>query len=116
MQILTLFIPSLSGMKHRQVEAAKRQKILARMKRLASREEVDDLAAAILAGGFLPRKAAADALHIAFAAAYGMVYLLTWNCRHINNMETIWRIEEICAKKGYACPKICTPEQLLGLD
>jgi hypothetical protein len=57
-----------------------------------------------------------DAVHIAYAAVYGMDYLLTWNCRHINNIEMIWQVEEICLEKGYKCPKICSPEQMPGLD
>src|SRR5947209_14415704 len=35
--------------------------------------------------GPLPRKAEADATHIAFASVYGCEYLLTWNFKHIAN-------------------------------
>ncbi|MEK7684820.1 MAG: type II toxin-antitoxin system VapC family toxin [Verrucomicrobiota bacterium] len=97
------------------IEIRKRQEVLVRLSQLPSQKEVDELAEAIMAAGFLPKKAAADAMHIAFAAVYGMDYLLTWNCRHINNIETIWQVEKVCSKKGYVCPKICSPEQLLGL-
>jgi hypothetical protein len=44
----------------------------------------------------------------------GMDYLLTWNCRHIDNAETKPVIRSVCAKLGYACPEICTPEELMG--
>jgi predicted nucleic acid-binding protein len=97
-------------------EAKKRREVLAKLKQLPSRVEVDNLAEDILSAGFLPRKAAADAIHIAFAAIYGMTYLVTWNCKHINNIETTWRIEKICSEKGYLCPSICTPEQMPGLN
>jgi predicted nucleic acid-binding protein len=97
-------------------EAAKRSEVLVNLSLLAARTEVDDLADAIMAAGLLPKKAAADAMHIAFAAVYGMDYLLTWNCRHINNIDRLGEIAEVCVKKGYKCPKICSPEQLSGLD
>ena len=58
-----------------------------------------------MAAGFLPKKAAADAMHIAFAAVYGMDYLLTWNCRHINNIETIWQVEKVCSKRFSNSPR-----------
>jgi hypothetical protein len=57
-----------------------------------------------------------DAMHIAFGAVYEMGYLLTWNCRHINNIDRLAQIAEICIKKGCKCPKICSPEQMSGLD
>lgn len=31
---------------------------------------------------FIPEKAAADAAHIGMAAAHGIHFLLTWNCKH----------------------------------
>ena len=97
-------------------EAAKRSAALVALSLLPARTEVDDLADAIMAAGLLPKNAAADAMHIAFAAVYGMDYLLTWNCRHINNIDRLGQIAEICIKKGYKCPKICLPEQMSGLD
>ena len=51
-----------------------------------------DLAAALIAGAGVPKKANEDALHIAIAAANGLDYLLTWNCTHIANAVTIPRV------------------------
>jgi hypothetical protein len=33
----------------------------------------------------VPENAADDAAHIAIAAVHGIDFLLTWNCKHINN-------------------------------
>ena len=77
-------------------------------------EEVFDLAAAFLAEGALPGSAQDDAMHIALAAVHRMDYLLTWNCRHIDNAETKPIIRSVCATHGYICPEICTPEELMG--
>jgi hypothetical protein len=75
-------------------------------------EEVKKLAAALLAEGGVPLKAELDALHIAIATVNGMNYLLTWNCRHLDNPVTKPRIREICRMHGYTCPEICTPLEL----
>jgi len=62
----------------------------------------------------LPSKAETDALHIALAAYHGVDFLLTWNCRHINNAEFAEDFALACRKQGFVCPKICTPQELLG--
>ena len=77
-------------------------------------EEAYELAAAFIAESALPAAAEDDATHIALAAVHGMDYLLTWNCRHIDNAETKPVIRSVCATHGYTCPEICTPEELMG--
>ena len=70
-------------------------------------------------GRHLPReaapttKAAADALHIAFATVHGIDYLLTWNCAHIANATMRPKIESICRANGFEPPVICTPLELM---
>ncbi|HEY9139810.1 MAG TPA: type II toxin-antitoxin system VapC family toxin [Bryobacteraceae bacterium] len=76
--------------------------------------EVAELAAALLASGRIPRKAATDAAHIAIAAVHGMDFLVTWNCVHIANAVIAKALASICRERGYECPAICTPEELLG--
>ena len=63
----------------------------------------------------LPDKAAADASHIAVAAVHEMHFLLTWNCTHIANAEMSGAIEAACEERGFSCPVICTPEELMGI-
>ncbi len=77
-------------------------------------EEAHSLAAALVSEGALPSAAQDDAAHIALAAVHNMDYLLTWNCRHIDNAEMKPVIRSVCAKHGYNCPEICTPEELTG--
>ena len=64
----------------------------------------------------VPRTAEADALHIAIAAAGGMEYLLTWNCRHIANAQIRGKIEELARLRGFEPPILCTPEELMETD
>jgi predicted nucleic acid-binding protein len=61
----------------------------------------------------LPPKAGNDALHIAFAVAYEVDYLLTWNCAHIANGHTIKNLMAINSQLGRATPIVVTPEGLL---
>lgn len=61
----------------------------------------------------LPRRAAADALHVAAAATTGARYLLTWNCAHIANAMLRPRIESACREFGANPPVICTPDELM---
>ncbi|MBU0500858.1 MAG: type II toxin-antitoxin system VapC family toxin [Gammaproteobacteria bacterium] len=74
-----------------------------------------DLAQALIEGGGVPRKALDDALHISIAAVHGVDYLLTWNCRHIDNAEMKPRIRSICQAHGNQCPEIATPIELMGI-
>jgi len=71
-----------------------------------------NLAKRLIYGQALPAVAAADALHIAVAAASGIDFLLTWNCRHIANAVTRFKIERSCRLAGLAPSIICTPEEL----
>ncbi len=64
----------------------------------------------------VPPTAEADALHIAIAAAGGMEYLLTWNCRHIANAQIRGKIEELARLRGFEPPILCTPEELMETD
>ncbi len=75
--------------------------------------EVEALAVKLIADGGFPAAAEFDALHVALAAVHAVDFLLTWNCRHINNADTKPTIRSICAIAGYVCPEICTPQELL---
>ncbi len=71
------------------------------------------LAEQLVSEGPIQEEAAADALHIAVAAVNGVDYLLTWNCKHLANAALRQRIEMLIEGAGYACPLICTPEELM---
>jgi predicted nucleic acid-binding protein len=75
--------------------------------------EVQELAERLITEGGVPGAAEADALHIAVAAVHRIDYLLTWNCRHIDNAAKKPIIRAICETSGYTYPEICTPMELL---
>jgi len=78
------------------VEASRRRlEALSGLEELAIDEPAIGLAEKLLENGLIPKKAAADAIHIAVAARHGVDYLLTWNCRHLANAEIIRQVSHI---------------------
>jgi hypothetical protein len=97
------------------VEAARlRIAALSECKVLAAAEEAQLLTKRILATGLIPPRAAADAAHIALAAAHGMDFLLTWNCRHIHNSFIERRLAGVCQAMDLSLPVLCTPRELMS--
>lgn len=96
-------------------QAALRLRTLEGIPRLAATLAGERLAAAFLEGT-LPLKAARDAAHLAIAAVGGVKYLLTWNCNHLANAQILDRLEPIATAGGFKLPRVCTPEELMGVS
>jgi len=94
--------------------AALRIATLAEIGIIQEQPVVTRLATSLLHGLSLPDTADMDAFHIAMAAVHGINYLLTWNCRHINNATMKPKMRAICQDEGFNCPEICTPLELSG--
>jgi predicted nucleic acid-binding protein len=92
--------------------AAARLALLAGFRLLPVTPEARSLAAGLLRAGHLPPTAAADALHVAVAAAARADYLATWNMRHLAGAIVRRRIEGALRALGYDPPTICTPLEL----
>ncbi len=96
-------------------EAAKRRlATLQGISELSVTEKAIAFAEKLLSSGALPPKAPDDAMHIAIASVHSINYLLTWNCRHIDNAETKPLIRKVCENSGFTYPEICTPQELMG--
>lgn len=93
--------------------AAARLAALAPIPRLVAPPDAAVLASSLTDALRLPTRAQADAMHVAIAAMNGMDYLLTWNCRHLNNAIFRPRIEDVCRDHGFEPPLICTPGELM---
>ncbi len=93
--------------------AAKRLELLRGIPELTISDDVKRLAIALIAQRALPDRAQADAIHIAVAAVHNVDYLLTWNCRHIDNPATKPAVRAVCTSEGYRCPEICTPIEMM---
>jgi hypothetical protein len=79
---------------------------------LALNEDVRDLVRLYSQRLGLPQQAQADVLHIAFAVAYKLDYLVTWNCKHIANGRVIHRLIDLNTEIRRPTPVIVTPEEL----
>jgi hypothetical protein len=97
------------------VEARSRLALVEEIPRLDVTSDCFSLADDLLRGTGLSRKARLDALHVAVAAMGDVDFLLTWNCRHIANAVLIPRMTSIIMSRGFRCPLICNPPQLMGL-
>jgi hypothetical protein len=95
--------------------AGRRLDLLTGIPALRITDAARGLAGALITEGALPQKAEADALHIAIATVHRVNYLLTWNCRHIDNPSMKPLVREVCISEGYACPEICTPFEIMEL-
>ena len=91
----------------------KRMAAIANIPVLKANDAAVALAESLVSQSLIPHESAADALHIAVAAANGIDYLLTWNCKHLANAARRQKIEALVEAAGYVCPVICTPEELM---
>ena len=92
--------------------ANERLQAVAGLKLVSATAEVEIVTKALLDRSAVPITEPKDAAHIAFAAAHGVEYLVTWNFRHIANPSMRRKIEEVLLSSGYRPPIICSPEEL----
>ena len=95
--------------------ATRRLEALSSIPILPITDSVVGLSKVLIQERALPTKAIDDALHIAVSAVHGVDYLLTWNCRHLDNAETKPIVRSICSIHGHTSPEICTPQELMGV-
>ncbi|MEK9150118.1 MAG: type II toxin-antitoxin system VapC family toxin [Candidatus Desantisbacteria bacterium] len=95
------------------IAVARRQEIVQKLPVLELNKDVRELVRSYEKNLGLPKQATTDIVHIAFAVAYEVDYLLTWNCSHIANGEVIRRLLQLNQGLKRATPLILTPEELL---
>jgi predicted nucleic acid-binding protein len=97
--------------------AAERLRLLAGIPILLTEDpRIDAVADELLAAHLLPEKARSDAMHVATAAVHAVDYLLTWNCKHLANANTLPKVYRLLTERGYFPPLIVTPEEFSGYD
>jgi hypothetical protein len=87
--------------------------LLAPLQALTSPPEVDDLTSAYIAHKLMPRDAAGDARHLAVATYHRCDIVVTWNCRHLANLNKQAHIRTVNTALGYPSPVLVTPLELL---
>jgi len=86
---------------HRQRLLGVLEKHAIRVLPMDRRTEVEQLARLYLARGIMPPAKMEDALHVAFAVVYEMDVLLSWNFRHLANVNKEARLMAVSVEAGY---------------
>lgn len=60
----------------------------------------------------LPHGSYADAMHVAVACIYNLDALVSWNCRHLANLNRKIKINRINLQSGYKAIDIITPMEV----
>jgi predicted nucleic acid-binding protein len=77
-------------------------------------EESIALANAYLKDGAVAESSLSDARHIAIATIARVDVLVSWNFKHIVNLNRIRRFNEVNLKTGYASIEIRSPKEVLN--
>ncbi len=78
---------------------------------------VDALADAYIEHGIIPAKKRLDALHVACSVIYRIDYLISWNYKHLANVNKEKRIISFNFTQNYIHPlRIITPLELLDYE
>ncbi len=76
--------------------------------------EAGELAEAYVAAGVLTARMRADAQHIAIATVGRVDVLVSWNFKHIVNLQRIHGYNSVNLRKGYPMIEIRTPREVLS--
>ncbi|MDR0867196.1 MAG: PIN domain nuclease [Planctomycetota bacterium] len=72
-------------------------------------DEAKRIANEYIRQGGLKRKSATDALHIALATLANCDFVVSWNCRHIVNVNAMSAVEAVNFREGFRLIKLVTP-------
>jgi hypothetical protein len=76
--------------------------------------EIQGLARLYIQGGIIPEKKLEDALHVAIATVFEYDILLSWNFRHLANVNKEARIQAVNLQAGYVKPlRLLTPMEVI---
>ena len=62
---------------------------------------------------FMPIEAGGDAFHLAMASIHNVDFLLTWNCRHLANVNKMPHLRVLNGRLGLPVPTVTTPLTLM---
>lgn len=94
--------------------AAKRREFLEQFPMLTPTPEVQRLTNLYIRQHIVPAEKIGDAIHLAFAVAYRIQFLCTWNFKHLANALVLQRLRNLNEEQQLFTPLVCTPEELLG--
>lgn len=83
---------------------------------LAETAEIENLAQEYLNAGVVSRKYADDARHVAIATVQGIRHLVSWNFRHLVNVQREAGFNAVNLLQGYPPISIVNPKELIYGD
>ena len=83
---------------------------------LALDDDIRGLARIFVREKVMPGPLAGDAIHLAAACLHEMEYLLSWNVRHLANLNKLEHLRKVCLRLGVLPPRIVTPDLLSETD
>jgi predicted nucleic acid-binding protein len=86
------------------------------VERLASTPESEKLARAYLAAGILTPRSQTDAEHVALATVTRADAIVSWNFKHIVQLQKMKQFNQINLSLGYGFLQIVTPKEVLPHD
>lgn len=79
--------------------------------------EVERMATAYISGGVIPQKKLLDALHVAVCTVMSINILVSWNYKHLANINRERRILAVNLENNYINPlRIITPIELINYE
>jgi predicted nucleic acid-binding protein len=78
--------------------------------------ESNALSASYVEGRVIPRRFLADAQHIAIATVSRADLVVSWNFKHIVNLERIRGFNSVNVKLGYRALEVRSPWEVVGRD
>ena len=77
-------------------------------------DEIRALSRLYIQGGIIPKKKIEDALHVAIATVFEYDILLSWNFRHLANVNKEAQIQSVNLQAGYVKPlRLVTPMEVI---
>ena len=95
------------------IAAQRRLEALLHLTVLEMLPEANTLAQKLIDTGAVPQDFGPDAQHIAIATVHGVEYLVSWNHKHIVNVNKLEHIKQVCRETGFRPITICTPAELI---
>ena len=74
--------------------------------------DIDDIVSVYVRRGLMPGGDSVDAYHLAIASHYAVNFLLTWNCRHLANVNKMEHLRQVNNDLGLYVPIVTTPDTL----
>ena len=93
--------------------ASEFDKLFQKLTQVNLNDEIRRLADEYMQQGVLTKKSINDCLHVAIATFYDFEIIVSWNFKHLVNIDKIPKFNLINFKLGYKQIQICTPGDIV---